>query len=48
MRRSVLRRVVRLRRWWWWLWTGESSLHKVRRKLDSEVRRFGGRVTWDD
>jgi len=33
---------------WWILWTGYGSLDETRRALEEEVRRFNGRVIWDD
>jgi hypothetical protein len=39
---------TRLSVFWWWLWTGYGSLEETRRALEEEVRRFNGRVTWDD
>jgi len=33
---------------WWQLWTGYGSLEETRRALEEEVRRFNGRVTWED
>jgi len=37
----------RLSRYWWRIWTGHDSLESVRRKLEQDVMRFGGRVEWD-
>jgi hypothetical protein len=37
-----------IRAWWWRLWTGEPSLAAKRRALEEEVRRFDGRVTWNN
>jgi hypothetical protein len=35
-------------RFWWWLWTGYYSIDDVRRRIESDARRFGGRVHWDE
>lgn len=34
-------------RWWWRIWTGHDDLSSVRRRLEQDVMRFGGHVTWD-
>lgn len=48
MPQALKRRLLRIKRWWWWVWTGHPSLESVRRQLENDVRRFGGRVTWED
>lgn len=48
MPRALSRAWDRAVRWWWWLWTGEPSLDRMRNRLEHDVRRFGGRVTWED
>lgn len=40
--------IAALRRFWWWLFTGHNSLERVRRALEEDVRRFGGKVLWED
>ncbi|MCS6946274.1 MAG: hypothetical protein NZM12_01515 [Steroidobacteraceae bacterium] len=35
-----------LSRWWWRLWTGDRDRSATRRRLEHEVNRFGGRITW--
>jgi hypothetical protein len=35
-------------RFWWLLWTGHPDLQSVRRSIEEDARRFGGRVTWED
>jgi hypothetical protein len=37
----------RISRWWWWLWTGKPSRKEMRRRLQEEARRFGGKIIWD-
>jgi|GEM_PF-5946610 len=45
---SLTRLLNALRAWWWWLWTGHPSRESVRRELEEQVRRFGGKVSWED
>jgi hypothetical protein len=44
-----LLREIRDRVWlfWWHLWTGDANEQATRRRLEEEVRRFGGQVQWD-
>ena len=46
MRRLLREARERLWLWWWNLWTGDASEHATRRRLEEEVRRFGGDVHW--
>ncbi len=45
---SLTRLLDALRRFWWLLWTGHPDLHSVRRAIEEDARRFGGRVTWEN
>jgi hypothetical protein len=37
----------KLSRWWWWLWTGKPSQKAMRKKLQEDARRFGGKIIWN-
>ncbi len=46
MRVALRKAVQRLCGAWWWLWTGDPSPSATRRRLEEDVRRFGGEVSW--
>lgn len=36
----------KVKRFWWWLWTGDADEAATRRRIEQDVRRFGGTVRW--